>query len=92
LSINLVLDIVWPVARKSTAPKAIKDYFYETRVLMGRDFTVKRFAAETLGGAVDPVMLGYIEKGKRFPKRGAGAPPPRAPRRAGDRTAGRPLS
>ncbi|MBI5505306.1 MAG: hypothetical protein HY899_10925 [Deltaproteobacteria bacterium] len=51
----------------STAPKAIKDYFYETRVLTGRDFTVKRFATETLAGAVDPVMLGYIEKGKRFP-------------------------
>ena len=48
-------------------PKAIKDYFYETRVLTGRDFTVKRFAAEVLGRAVDPVMLGYIEKGKRFP-------------------------
>jgi len=55
------------MARKSTAPKAIKDYFYETRVLTGRDFTLKRFAAEVLEGAVDPVMLGYIEKGKRFP-------------------------
>jgi hypothetical protein len=55
------------MARKSTAPKAIKDYFYETRVLSGRDFTVKRFAGEILEGAVDPVMLGYIEKGKRFP-------------------------
>jgi hypothetical protein len=55
------------MARKSTAPKAIKDYFYETRVLSGRDFTVKRFASEVLEGAVDPVMLGYIEKGKRFP-------------------------
>ena len=55
------------MAPRSVAPKAIKDYFYETRVLMGRDFTVKRFAAETLEGAVDPVMLGYIEKGKRFP-------------------------
>jgi hypothetical protein len=55
------------MARKSTAPKAIKDFFYETRVLSGRDFTVKRFAAEVLEGAVDPVMLGYIEKGKRFP-------------------------
>jgi hypothetical protein len=53
--------------QRSTAPKAIKDYFYETRVLMGREFTVKRFAAQALGGEVDPVMLGYIEKGKRFP-------------------------
>ena len=53
--------------RRSTAPKGIKDIFYETRVLLGRDYTVKRFAKEVLGGAVDPVMLGYIEKGKRFP-------------------------
>src|SRR5215470_20429718 len=52
---------------KSTAPKGIKDVFYETRVLSGREFTVKRFAKEVLEGAVDPVMLGYIEKGKRFP-------------------------
>ena len=48
-------------------PKGIKDVFYETRVLSGREFTVKRFAKEVLGAAVDPVMLGYIEKGKRFP-------------------------
>ena len=41
--------------------------FYETRVLMGRDYTVRRFATEVLGGSIDPVMLGYIEKGKRFP-------------------------
>lgn len=47
--------------------KGISDVFYETRVLMGRDFTVRRFATEVLGGSVDPVMLGYIEKGKRFP-------------------------
>lgn len=53
--------------RPNTAPKAIKDYFYETRVLAGRDFTGKRFATETLEGTVDPVMLGYIEKGKRLP-------------------------
>ena len=49
------------------APKGIKDVFYETRVLTGREYTVKRFAKEVLEGAVDPVMLGYIEKGKRFP-------------------------
>ena len=49
------------------APKSIKDVFYETRVLMGRDYTVRRFATEVLGGTIDPVMLGYIEKGKRFP-------------------------
>lgn len=47
--------------------KGIKDVFYETRVLMGREYTVRRFAREVLGGTVDPVMLGYIEKGKRFP-------------------------
>src|SRR5512139_3220892 len=47
--------------------KGIRDVFYETRVLAGRDFTLKRFAQEVLGGSIDPVMLGYIEKGKRFP-------------------------
>jgi hypothetical protein len=52
---------------KTTAPKGIRDFFYETRVLTGRDYTVKRFATEVLEGAVDPVMLGYIEKGKRLP-------------------------
>ncbi|HEY0299734.1 MAG TPA: hypothetical protein VGC36_00250, partial [Rhizomicrobium sp.] len=49
------------------APRGIKDVFYETRVLRGRDFTLRRFASEVLGGVVDPVMLGYIEKGQRFP-------------------------
>jgi hypothetical protein len=49
------------------ARRSIKDIFYETRVLMGRDYTLRRFAQEALAGAVDPVMLGYIEKGKRFP-------------------------
>ena len=53
--------------RRSNAPKGIKDLFYETRVLSGREYTVTRFAKEVLGGAVDPVMLGYIEKRKRFP-------------------------
>ncbi len=48
-------------------PQSLKDVFYETRVLMGRDYTLRRFASEILGGSVDPVMLGYIEKGKRFP-------------------------
>jgi hypothetical protein len=51
----------------ATPRKSIKDVFYETRVLMGRDFTVRRFATEVLGATIDPVMLGYIEKGKRFP-------------------------
>jgi len=53
--------------RRSNAPKGIKDLFYETRVLSGREYTVTKFAKEVLGAAVDPVMLGYIEKGKRFP-------------------------
>ena len=47
--------------------KGIKDVFYETRVLMGRGYTIRRFANEVLEGAIDPVMLGYIEKGQRFP-------------------------
>jgi hypothetical protein len=34
---------------------------------MGRGYTLKRFATEVLEGEVDPVMLGYIEKGTRFP-------------------------
>jgi hypothetical protein len=50
-----------------TARRGIKDVFYETRVLMGREYTLRLFANEVLGGTVDPVMLGYIEKGKRFP-------------------------
>ena len=49
------------------ALRGIKDVFYETRVLMGRDYTLRRFADEVLGSSIDPVMLGYIEKGKRFP-------------------------
>jgi hypothetical protein len=52
---------------RPAARKGIGDVFYETRVLMGRDYTLRRFAGEVLGNSVDPVMLGYIEKGKRFP-------------------------
>lgn len=55
------------MASPTKALRGIKDVFYETRVLMGRDFTLRRFAEEVLGGSLDPVMLGYIEKGKRFP-------------------------
>jgi len=47
--------------------KGIKEVFYETRVLMGRDYTVRRFANDVLGGSVSPLLLGYIEKGKRLP-------------------------
>lgn len=53
-----------------TAPpqrKGIRDLFYETRVMMGRDYTVRRFAIEVLGNSVSPLLLGYIEKGKRMP-------------------------
>lgn len=49
------------------ARSGIKDIFYETRVLMGRDYTLRRFAGEVLGGSVEPMMLGCIEKGTRFP-------------------------
>lgn len=49
------------------ALKGIKDIFYETRVSLGREYSVRRFAEEVLGKTIDPVMLGYIEKGKRFP-------------------------
>src|SRR5262249_42229470 len=55
------------MATTTSALKGIKDIFYETRVLMGRAYTLKRFAEEVLEGEVDPVMLGYIEKGTRFP-------------------------
>ncbi len=47
--------------------RSIKDVFYQTRVLMGREYTLKRFATEMMQGRVEPVMLSYIEKGKRFP-------------------------
>ena len=46
--------------------KGINDVFYETRALMGRDYTIRRFATEVLGG-IHPVALGYIEKGERLP-------------------------
>lgn len=49
------------------ARKGIKEVFYETRVLSGREYTLRRFAREVLGASIDPVMLGYIEKGTRFP-------------------------
>jgi hypothetical protein len=55
------------MAAPAPARKSIKDIFYETRALMGRDYTLRRFASEVLGHSVDPVMLGYIEKGQRFP-------------------------
>lgn len=47
--------------------RTIGDVFYETRVLMGRRYSLRRFADEVLGGRIEPVMLSYIEKGERFP-------------------------
>lgn len=47
--------------------RTIGDVFYETRVLKGRSYSLRRFADEILGGRVEPVMLSYIEKGERFP-------------------------
>lgn len=55
------------MSESAVVRRGIKDVFYETRVLTGRDYTLRRFAEEMLGRSVDPVMLGYIEKGKRFP-------------------------
>lgn len=55
------------MAEGPVVPRGIKDVFYETRVLSGRQYTLRRFADELLGRSVDPVMLGYIEKGQRFP-------------------------
>jgi hypothetical protein len=47
--------------------KGIKDVFYETRLSMGRGYSVRRFAEEVFGGTVEPITLGCIEKGTRFP-------------------------
>ncbi|MBM4269811.1 MAG: hypothetical protein FJ144_24955 [Deltaproteobacteria bacterium] len=47
--------------------RTIGDVFYETRVLKGRRYSLRRFAEEVLGGRIEPVMLSYIEKGERFP-------------------------
>jgi hypothetical protein len=55
------------MSRAGADRRSIGHAFYETRVLLGREYTLKRFAAEVLGGSIDPVMLGYIEKGQRFP-------------------------
>ena len=55
------------MATAAPAHRRIQDVFYETRVLMGREYTVRRFAKEVLGDSIDAVMLSYIEKGKRFP-------------------------
>ena len=38
--------------------------------MMGREYTVRRFAIEVLGNSVSPLLLGYIEKGKRMPNEG----------------------
>ena len=59
----------WP-RRAPPQRKGIRDVFYETRVMMGREYTVRRFAIEVLGNSVSPLLLGYIEKGKRMPNEG----------------------
>lgn len=47
--------------------RTIGEVFYETRVLRGRRWSLRRFATEALDGRIEPVMLSYIEKGERFP-------------------------
>lgn len=47
--------------------RTIGEVFYETRVMQGRRWSLKRFATEALDGRIEPVMLSYIEKGERFP-------------------------
>jgi hypothetical protein len=47
--------------------RTIGEIFYETRVLHGRRWSLRRFAGEALEGRIEPVMLSYIEKGERFP-------------------------
>jgi hypothetical protein len=47
--------------------RGIGAVFYETRVLQGRRWSLRRFATEALDGRIEPVMLSYIEKGERFP-------------------------
>jgi hypothetical protein len=47
--------------------RTIGELFYETRVLHGRRWSLRRFATEALEGRIEPVMLSYIEKGERFP-------------------------
>ena len=47
--------------------RSIGELFYETRVLQGRRWSLRRFGAEALEGRVEPVMLSYIEKGERLP-------------------------
>jgi hypothetical protein len=47
--------------------RTIGGIFYETRVLQGRRWSMRRFTQEALDGLIEPVMLSYIEKGERFP-------------------------
>lgn len=49
---------------KTASFLSIGELFYRTRVLRGREWTLRRFAAE-LG--IDHVLLSFIEKGQRFP-------------------------
>jgi hypothetical protein len=56
-----------PGAADDGRPRTIGDVFYESRVLRGRRWSLRRFATEALDGRIEPVMLSYIEKGERFP-------------------------
>lgn len=53
--------------RQQVTRKGIRDEFYEARSKKGRGFSMRRFADEVLGGTVDPITLGCIESGTRFP-------------------------
>jgi hypothetical protein len=55
------------IVPEETRPRNIGEVFYETRVLQGRRWSLRRFATEALDGRIEPVMLSYIEKGERFP-------------------------
>jgi hypothetical protein len=56
-----------PHAAESGRLRTIGEIFYETRVLRGRRWSMRRFTQEALDGRIEPVMLSYIEKGERFP-------------------------
>ncbi len=55
------------MAAEVTRSRRIGDLFYETRAKMGRDYTVRRFAAEVLHDRLNENLLSAIEKGTRFP-------------------------
>ena len=56
-------------------PEGIKDLFYETRVLSGREYTVTRFAERSARGRRRPCDAGLHREGKALPERSVGASP-----------------